>query len=133
MVVFMGETFGGLRFAEINGRTYINTTPHPINFDCNGEIVTVPPSGVVINASPKEEVVAVRDGVELVRTVFVGTPEGHARLDEIEEHFPGAFVVGSIIAAQAYPGRVLAMVPAPGFERVPPDQKRMRLDKFTVY
>ena len=42
-------------------------------------------------------------------------------------------VVGSIIAAQAYPGLVVAMVPAPGYERRPPAEKRMRPDKFTIY
>lgn len=42
-------------------------------------------------------------------------------------------VVGSIIAAQAYPGDVCAMIPAEGFERVPPEQKKMRPDKFTIY
>jgi hypothetical protein len=42
-------------------------------------------------------------------------------------------VVGSIIAAQAYPGLVVAMTPAPGYERKPPTEKRMRPDKFTVF
>lgn len=42
-------------------------------------------------------------------------------------------VVGSIIAAQAYPGRVVAMTPVPGFERVSPAEKRMRCDKFTTF
>lgn len=133
MNVFLKETFSGIKAMEIDGRTYVNTTPHPINFDYGGEVITVPPSGVVINASPTEKAVGVKNGVVLVRTVFTGTTEGHEKLCEIEECFPGAFIIGSIIAAQAYPGRVLAMVPAPGFERVPPDQKRMRLDKFTVY
>ena len=54
-------------------------------------------------------------------------------LDEIEKAYPGAFIIGSIIAAQAFPGRVLAMVPAPGFERVPPAEKRMRADKFSIF
>ena len=40
---------------------------------------------------------------------------------------------GLIIAAQAYPGRVLGMCPAPGYERVAPAEKRMTAQKFTVY
>lgn len=42
-------------------------------------------------------------------------------------------IIGSIIAAQAYPGKVCAMIPAPGHERVPPAEKRMRTDKFTIF
>lgn len=41
--------------------------------------------------------------------------------------------VGSIIAAQAYPGQVVAMTPAPGFERVPPAEKLMSCEKFTTF
>ena len=54
-------------------------------------------------------------------------------LAKLEQENPDAIIIGSIIAAQAFPGRVLAMVPAPGFERVPPAEKRMRDDKFTVF
>ncbi|GAH77449.1 unnamed protein product, partial [marine sediment metagenome] len=46
---------------------------------------------------------------------------------------PNAIIIGSIISAQAYPGEVFAMTPAPGFERVPPDQKRMNPFKFTMF
>ena len=51
------------------------------------------------------------------------------------ENFPAydLRIVGSIIAAQAYPGDVVGMTPAPGYERVAPNEKRMSLDKFTVF
>lgn len=115
-----------------NGVRVINTTPHPITFLDGDRIVEVPPSGVLINARPVEEVV--REGAPtLVRTAFVGDPESEEALSRIEKEYPGVLVVGSIIAAQAYPGRVVAMIPAPGFERVPPDEKRMRTDKFTTF
>lgn len=42
-------------------------------------------------------------------------------------------IVGSIIAAQAYPGEVVAMTPAPGYERVAPAEKRMNPHKFTIF
>lgn len=71
--------------------------------------------------------------MQFVRTRFVADEESAALLGEIEKTYPGAFVIGSIIAAQAFPGRVLAMVPVPGYERVAPEQKRMRADKFTVF
>lgn len=134
-----------------NGLTVFNATPHPITFWQEGweEPVTVEPDEV-INARPVEEFVARRavkrpvpvqteDGERLVRasyalfrTRFVGDERGEEIARRALE--AGAdVVVGSIIAAQAYPGLVVAMVPAPGFERVPPSEKRMRPDKFTVF
>ena len=130
-------------FATIDGKTVVNTTPHPLSFlNKEGETVVVPssvPQGEktslwVVNAQAVEEKV----GEDLVCTVFVGTPEGEAILDAIEawareEGHDNLRIIGSIIAAQAYPGRVLGMCPAPGFERVPPAEKRMTTQKFTVY
>ena len=119
-----------------NGLTIFNATPHAIRFwDPSWlEPIEVEPDEV-INAAPVERPgdspPKARKLAEFVRTVFVGSPKGrevlsHARLW-------ADVVVGSIIAAQAYPGEVVAMVPCEGYERVPPDQKRMRPDKFTVY
>lgn len=129
--------------ATIDGKTIVNTTPHPLNFlNKEGETVVVPSSVApgektspwVVNAKAVEEQV----GEDLVRTVFVGTPEGEKTLDAIEAlareaGYDNIRVIGSIIAAQAYPGRVLGMCPAPGFERVAPAEKRMTTQKFTVY
>lgn len=113
----------------------LNTTPHPITMqDKNGELVTVPTS-VLINAKAEEK----RVDDLLVETVFVGTPEGKETIRDIEGTFKGTgctdrlVIVGSIIAAQAYPGKVVAMCPVPGYERVAPSEKRMCCDKFTVF
>lgn len=130
-------------YAVIDGKTVVNTTPHPISFlNKEGETVIVPSSVApgertspwVVNAKAVEE----RVGDDLVRTVFVGTPEGEAILDQLEqwareEGHDNLRIIGSIIAAQAYPGRVLGMCPAPGYERVAPAEKRMTTQKFTVY
>lgn len=125
---------------KIRGIVYINTTPHDVHFlDPEGEEdpVVLPPSGVLINARPEEEVVEVRDGVTFVRTVFRADGETARLLEQVETAFSEdgrrPLIIGSIIAAQAYPGRVVALCPAPGFERVPPSEKRMLLDKFTVF
>lgn len=116
------------------GREIINVTPHPITFADGDGVIVIPPCGTVISATPEEtEVPSPFPGVTLVRTAFVPNDEAVAALDSLEAAHPGAIIVGSIIAAQAFPGRVLAMVPAPGFERVPPAEKRMRLDKFTTF
>ena len=121
-----------------NGVVVCNTTPHPVTMqDVTGELVTVEPSeDFVINAKVKEEQMSPL----LVKTVFEATEDGEKRLRSIERCFSEFYrdggvlvVVGSIIAAQAYPGRVVAMTPVPGFERVPPTEKRMRCDKFTTF
>lgn len=113
----------------------INTTPHSIRFQSTaGDVFEIEPCGVLVNAMPVEEAAGVHpSGAELFRTRFVADPASEVALIKLEQENPGAIIVGSIIAAQAFPGRVLAMVPAPGFERVPPAEKRMRDDKFTVF
>ncbi len=130
-------------FEIIDNNVIVNTTPHPLNFlNEGGETVVVPSSVApgektspwVVNAQAVEEKI----GEDLVHTVFIGTPEGEAILDAIEtwareEGHDNLRIVGSIIAAQAYPGRVLGMCPAPGYERVAPAEKRMTTQKFTVY
>lgn len=74
-----------------------------------------------------------------VETVFVGTPEGTKILIDIEKAYKETgcadrlVIVGSIIAAQAYPIHVVGMCPIPGYERVAPSEKRICCDKFTVF
>ncbi len=115
--------------------TIINVTPHPITFkNDDGSEFTVPPCGKLVNASISEHVVTtLPDGTELVRPSFARDPASVAVLDELERDHPGAIIAGSIVAAQAYPGRVVAMTPSPGYERVPVEQKRMNPKRFSVY
>ena len=129
--------------ATIDGRVLVNTTPHELTFQSlAGELVTVPtsvPKGekvgfAVLNAKANE----VQVGEDLVMTTFSPTPEGLALLEAIEawaaiKHPNETLrVIGSLVAANGYPGRVVGMCPVPGFERAPQGQKRMRTDKFTV-
>lgn len=116
-----------------NGVQVVNVTPHPINFmEPDGETVTtVPASGFVLNARPTEvEAESSIHGVKFVRTEFQETPEGIEFLNSVPD---GVLVVGSMLAAQAYPGRVAVLTPFPGFERVAPPEKRMNTDKFTIF
>ena len=138
----------------------VNTTPHPINVwspdwcalyrqgECDyrggcckychyweeARPEVIQPCGVLINAAVTEEEAGVHpSGARLVRTVFKPDTKSLEVLAELEAANPGAVIVGSIIAAQAFPGRVFALCPAPGYERVAPDKKRMLPDKFTVF
>lgn len=119
-----------------NNVVLVNTTPHPVTIQdaVTGELVTVNNS-CLINAKPVERQV---DDL-FFKTDFVGNDEGNGIIQEIKQEFDNLglsgrlVIVGSIIAAQGFPGEVAAMVPVPGFERVAPAEKRMRSDKFTIF
>ena len=98
-----------------NGVHIVNTTPHEITFQDQDQIVSVPNCGTLINAKVVETIVS--QGIP----AFVKT------------ELPNCIIVGSIIAAQAYAGKVFAMTPMPGFERVAPAEKRMNPAKFTTF
>ena len=84
----------------------INTTPHVIRFqNAAGDVYEVEPSRVLVNARPAEEPAGVHpSGAELVRTKFVADPASEEALARLEQENPGAIIIGSIIAAQAFPG-----------------------------
>lgn len=118
-----------------NNVVVVNTTPHPVTMqDIDGTLVYVPNS-ILINAKAVERKVSDL----FVKTEFVGTDEGKINIADIKSEFAKQFhngtlvIIGSIIAAQAYPGEVAAMTPVEGFERVAPEEKRMRCDKFTTF
>jgi len=134
-----------------------NGTPHPVDFfcarcygageyessgnqeicpDCQGCGYVRIESDAVISASISEEAVETtaylkKKGLRLVKPIFCPTDDGREIIRAA--YADGAdVVIGSLIAAQAYPGEVVALIPALGYERRPPAKKRMRQDKFTV-
>lgn len=118
-----------------NNVAIINATPHSVTIqDTDGTPITVP-SSVVLNAKAEEKQVSDL----FVKTVFISTEEGKAIISNIKKAFKSQIgtgtlvIVGSMIAAQAYPEDVVAMTPVPGYERVKPAEKRMRCDKFTTF
>ena len=117
---------------NVDGVDIFNVTPHPITFGVGDEVIEVP-TNMVISATTSEEVVTTKNSVEYVRTTFTGNDLGREQIAAIREACPDGVIVGSIIAAQAYPGEVVAMTPLPGFERVPPAEKRMNPHKFTTF
>jgi len=124
-----------------NGITVFNATPHVIRFwrEDWDEPVEVAPDTVINARIAEVESFAFlpsgkgrEQGITVVGTLFEPVTGGHEIADRAYAH--GAdVVIGSIIAAQAFPGRVYAMTPAKGYERVPPAEKRMNPDKFTVF
>ena len=125
------------RFGEV---VVVNTTPHPITFDFQGNLEIIQSDkDWLINARVEEQPVG--DSGLFVKSNFVPAPDGWGKIKSIEDWFATnpdyegctLVIIGSIIAAQAYPGRVFGMTPAPGYERVAPSEKRMRVDKFTTF
>ena len=108
-----------------------NCTPHPIRFKVGEDIVEVPPSGMTLAATPRETAAGGGDGYALVRTVFISSEKGEAEVSECEGR--GILPIGSIISAQAWPGRVVSLVPVEGYERKPPAEKLYRCDKFNTF
>lgn len=119
-------------------KVIVNTTPHDITFGREGcnETFIVPTSGIILNAKAVEKEIY----HDIVSTEFMPTPEGTRLIHDIREWFKTAFdieeydlrIVGSIIAVNAYRPWVVGLTPLKGFERVPPNEKRMNIDKFTI-
>ena len=116
-----------------NGVQVVNTTPHYLTFLDGDDVVEVPKTGVLINARIQN--IETKEGILTFKVPsFVPDPESEVVLQSLEAEVPpGTLVIGSIIAAQAYPGRVVGMISSPGFERVPPNEKRMSITEFTRY
>ena len=116
-----------------NGVRLINCTPHPVAFLDGENLVIAEPSGATLLAKAVETPAGDFGTAKLVKAAFQTSPQGEEELDQIEKEASGVLVLGSIISAQAYAGRVMAMVSAPGFERMPPAEKRFTIEKFTTF
>ena len=119
-----------------NGTKILVASPHPVNFydeKSEDNKFVVPGGTLVVSARPVEVVVRTEGNVEYITTKFVGDPATEWRLRRILDQIPGLVIVGSNIAAQAYPGLVCGLVPMKGFERRPPAEKRMDPNRFNVY
>lgn len=113
----------------------VNATAHAINFQKrSGRIYKVEPCGVILSAMMVEEIEGEHEsGPQLISSKFVPTVEGEKDLSRLERENPGKIIVGSIIAAQTYPGRVFSLVMVPGCERVPAPYKRAWDYKFATW
>lgn len=118
-----------------NGVLVFNATPHPLYFLCDEDAVVVVPSDKVVNAIPITETVLEHEKYTLNTVTFTYSMEGKATIREFKEREPEGLVVGSIIAAQAFPEEVVAPIPTRS-DRVgkrSSDMRLVRSDRFTVY
>ena len=135
-----------------NGVLVYNAVPFTIKFwtpawgSDDNAVIEVPSDGV-LSASVYEEVIKNEYGVTVVTPRFMPDPAGRELIEKAQAMFADvmgkddgqykdaklAVIVGSIVAAQAYPGEVVGMITQKGYEHVPPYQRRIRPDRFRVY
>ena len=129
--------FDEAMITQVDDVKIINTTMHPITFQCaDGSLVVIPPTPeYVINAEidNSETHHDDRRHADFVTPRFNADRSIARALENFLDAYPDVILAGSLIAAQAYPRLICAMIPVPGFERVPPDQKRMDPHKWTEY
>ena len=112
-----------------NGKTIINTTPYTISFDDNGKGVKVPSCGFLLNSTVSQEKVS----DIFTTTKYIGNQEGFKFLDLVKEIDENIIIIGSIVSAQAYPRKVVAMNAMKGYEKAAPGKKRMNPNLFTIF
>lgn len=121
---------------QVGDISVVNTTPHAVcmtNSDLTMQ-TTVPVSGVLINAKAvTSSVDSGISGVKYQHTSFVADQDTMDTLKAFKTQYPDVVIIGSLIAAQAYPGLVVAMVAHPDYMRVAPQDKKMLIDTYTVY
>lgn len=97
-----------------NGLVIYNATPHDLWFGYLGEPICCPSDGV-INAQPTFEVAKRHPLYQYKTARFLPTPDGWEiiqTIDKKEKELGREYViVGSVLAAQAYPGWVVAPKP----------------------
>ena len=100
-----------------SGVELFNCTPHPVVFTDDGYDVVAFPCGATLQATPVRRYARSQGKVEIFKTEYLSSGEGVVELYEILEKAPEALILGSIISAKTYPGQVVALIPAEGYER----------------
>lgn len=116
---------------------FLNLTGHQIHLlnTETGYVSTVEPCGTIANGKFVEEDAGVHPGTaaKLVRMRIVPDPKSVEEVERLRAQYPSHLFLGSLIAAQAFPGVIAGIISAPGFERVPAHEKRVLCNKFTIY
>lgn len=96
-------------FTLPNGLVICNVTPHPLTMAFGQDVYEVPVDKI-INAKAVNVTVHNSGLYRLVSVNFVQTDEGNETIAYLKKKYPGAILLGSVIAAKAYPGRIYSPV-----------------------
>lgn len=120
-----------------SGTVIFNATPHPLNFyDLKEEKVTLARPDAVINTRPVEQVEGEWNEVTFVKVTYSPEEKGLKLIDNIRLEYPDIIIVGSVLAAMAYPGEVVASIPLKGSSdrlRSKTSSRRVCSDRFTIF
>jgi len=119
-----------------NGVVIFNATPHPLNFwDQIEKEVTIAEPDIIINTRPVETVVERRGGVEFVTVSYLPEDNGLDLVRFVRAEHPDVLIVGSVLAAMAYPGEVVASIPLKGGDRLRSKtmSRKVCSDRFTTF
>lgn len=94
-------------------------------------MVTAPSDGV-LNANTKNTTVCENEKFTLTTVHFEEIRGGRRLIEQVKSTYPDALIVGSIIAANAYRGDVVASVPEQS-KRYNKGVRLVRSDRFTIF
>ena len=119
-----------------NDTVIFNATPHPLNFwDSETAKVTVARPDTVINTRPVESIEGCWNGIDFVNVTYNPEEKGLKLIDSIRLEYPDIIIVGSVLAAMAYPGEIVASIPIKGKDRLrsKTSSRRVCQDRFTIF
>jgi len=111
---------------------FVNATPHELRFDDGSTVKGNPELAQVLSAGVEEREITRFAGIVFVSTEFIGLPEGYKLVAKARDA-GNVFLIGSIIAAQAYRFPVISPITTPETARKPPDQKVCYKNKWNCY
>lgn len=115
-----------------NGVKVLNTCNHDVTFQDGEELISVP-SAYLVNAKIEEEYHSEEGSAQFVKIKYVPEEESKKFVNWFRKRNPDVLMVGSMIAALAFPEDIVVMTPVPGYERVRDGQKRKSIEKFTTF
>lgn len=116
-----------------NGVEVFNATAHELVFFHDNWIkpVTVQSEKPIYAQSQSHEVGRGK-GYVLVNMNFVEKEEERELIERIKQQYPGVVIIGSAIAALAYPGDIVCTLPYRA-DRMVKNERYVKANRFTVY
>lgn len=93
------------------GIVIFNATKHGLYFQTGDGSIVYAPVDETINAASESKRVRLTGCVEYVNVRYKPTSFGDLQVNRIHRQYPGVIIIGSNLAARAYPGKVFSPIP----------------------